>query len=246
MHLCDVIHLYMRHGSFMCATWLMYICDVTHSNMRHDSFRYATWLIYHVQHRLSVRATWRIHGCDTSHSYMRHDSFTRVPWLIHTIHSHVWHDSFIMWHVQHRLSVRATWHIHGCDPSHVYMRHDSFTSVPWLIHTCAMTNSHDSLTHMTWFVHTCTMTHSHDSFTRVTVNSVVESGAAKPHVSFVCAHAAGPYASCQHIMSTHALCQQIQCPAPPMCPLTAGTWVVQKISTRPFWSGGNQKTNRVV
>jgi len=45
----DMVHTYVWHVSFICATWFIYMYDnMTHSCscVRHDSWRCATWLIY--------------------------------------------------------------------------------------------------------------------------------------------------------------------------------------------------------
>jgi len=47
--------------------------------------------------------------------------------------------------------------------NHIYMWHDSFIHVTWLIHTCDMTHSymwHDSFIRVTWLTHVCDMPHS--------------------------------------------------------------------------------------
>jgi len=43
IHMCDMTHSYVCHGSFICAAWLIHMCDMTHSYVRHDSFICATW-----------------------------------------------------------------------------------------------------------------------------------------------------------------------------------------------------------
>ena len=57
MHMCDMTSSYVRHDSFICATWLIHMCDMTHSYLWHDSFICATWLI---------------HMCDMTHSCVWH------------------------------------------------------------------------------------------------------------------------------------------------------------------------------
>jgi len=61
-------HSYVRHDSFICATWPIHMCDMTHSYVRHDAF---------------ICATWPIHMCDMMHSYGRHDSFICAMWPMH-------------------------------------------------------------------------------------------------------------------------------------------------------------------
>ena len=51
----DMTHSYVRHGSFVCATWLIHMCDMTHSYVRHDSFMCVSWLN---------------HVCAMTHSYV--------------------------------------------------------------------------------------------------------------------------------------------------------------------------------
>jgi len=51
-----------------------------------------------------------------------------------------------------------------CAVTHLYVCHDSFICVPWLIHMCAMTHSyvcHDSFICVPWLIHMCAMTHSY-------------------------------------------------------------------------------------
>jgi len=90
-----------------------------------------------------------------------------VTWLIHMrviTHSHVWHDGFlvvrsplahlrvVMW-----LSIYVMW-LFISDAiillDYLYVWHDSFTRVTWLIHMCDMTHSyacHDSFTCVAWW-----------------------------------------------------------------------------------------------
>ena len=89
-------HLYTRHDSFICVTWLIHMCCMT------------------------------IHVCDMTHSYVWRDSsvsmYVPAPtvgqwcksWLVHLCdmtHSHVWHDALMC----------VTWHIHMYDMAHSYV-----------------------------------------------------------------------------------------------------------------------------
>jgi len=54
--------------------------------------------------------------------------------------------------------------------------HDSFTRVPWLIYTCAMTRSHvrhDSFTRVLWLIHTCSFCVCQDSSALMPMFSVL-------------------------------------------------------------------------
>jgi len=132
--------------------------------------------VLRVTHDLSnLDAILFIHVCDVTSPNVRHRSYTRV---------------------KYDLSICATWLIHMCeiwlficvkcvtlsyvrhmtDP--IWMRHDSFLHVIWLIHTCIITHSHVwNLTYMceirriyfydmrhscireTWLIHLCDMSH---------------------------------------------------------------------------------------
>ena len=97
----DLTHMYVRHGTFICVTWLIHMCDMTHSNVWHDPFTCVTWLI---------------HMCDMTHSYVWHDSFTCVTWPIDTC-------DMTHWYLRHDSFVCATWLIHMCAMTHLFMWH---------------------------------------------------------------------------------------------------------------------------
>ena len=73
-------------------------------------------------------------------------------------------------YVWHDSFVCVTWLIRMCDMTHSYVWHDSFICVTWLIRMCDMTHSyvwHDSFIRVTWLIRMCDMTHSyvwHDWF----------------------------------------------------------------------------------
>ena len=74
----DMTHLYLRHDSFIHATWLIHtwlIQDVTHSYKRHDSF---------------MPMTWFLQMCYMTHPYWWRDLFMYDV-------THVWPDWF-PWH----------------------------------------------------------------------------------------------------------------------------------------------------
>jgi len=64
---------YVRHDSFMCATWLNGVYDMTHSYVWYHSHHPPMWTS-----EIIMRATWLIYVCDMTQSYVRHDSFIRV------------------------------------------------------------------------------------------------------------------------------------------------------------------------
>jgi len=68
---CDMTCSYMRHDSFIHATWLVHMHDMTRS---YDSFICVTWLL---------------HMTMCNMTYMRHDSFTCTTWLVHTCDCHI-------------------------------------------------------------------------------------------------------------------------------------------------------------
>ena len=131
MRIWHVAHLYVRHGSSICATWLIHVCDMTHPCVRHDSFICATWLI---------------HMCDMIHSYVRHDSFICPTWLI--CMSYMTHAC-----VQHDLVVCAKWNQKAFLAGNLEEAAALFTNA--LQHTDESSSAGE-----TWLIRKCDMTHS--------------------------------------------------------------------------------------
>jgi len=79
-----------------------------------------------------ISKTWLIHVCNRFSGGV--DSSVRVSFICVTrrihmcdmAHSHVWHDSFNVWH---DAFICGTWLIQRCDVTHSYLRHDSFIYV---------------------------------------------------------------------------------------------------------------------
>jgi len=140
------------------------MCHDTHVNTFFSSQRGKMGL--YVCRDSFICVTWLIHMCAMTLSYMFHDCFIHVPWLIHTCAlSHEWISECIITH----LHVRHT---------HSYMFHDSFIHVPWLIHMCALSHEWISVcivfTSTPWPIRTCAMTDlevCQDSFTRVYIHT---------------------------------------------------------------------------
>ena len=69
----------------------------------------------------------------------------------------------------HDSFICVTWLIRMCDMTHLYVWHYSFRCVTWLIYMCDMTHSyvwHDPFICVIWHIHMCETTHSyvcHDS-----------------------------------------------------------------------------------
>jgi len=136
-----------------------------------------------------------VHKYGVTHSHVWRDSFICVTWLIH-----VWQDPFIcLWRdvcdVTHCETgygsfICVTWPFYICDRPHLYVCHDTFPYVAWLIHAwhdslicmtwlfCVvsfirvtwlvqmwdLTHSYawrDSSVRVTWLIHTCGVTHFH-------------------------------------------------------------------------------------
>jgi len=116
----------VRKDSFMRVTRPIHMRDKTHSDVWHNpSFIRVPWPVYmcHDVFIVTWCVLWLVQACDMiySHSFI-HGSFT---------HTYVWHDSCICvtWLIHIWLIQTETWRI------------DSFIRVPWLIHTCDMTQS---------------------------------------------------------------------------------------------------------
>jgi len=186
VHMCDMTDSYVWRDVFTRAIWLIHMCDMSLSYLRHASCTCATWLIdmcdtilLHVRHSVFICVTERVHhdifACAISILWMR------ARWCIHMCNMmpspiilHMWmHDAFTcaIWHVtcvQYDAFTCAIWCLHPCDMtlsyvrtpylhvSRLYVLHDSFVYVTWLICLCDMTHLsmwHDSFVYVTWRFH---------------------------------------------------------------------------------------------
>ena len=176
VHMGDTIYSYVWHASFISMIRFIHMCDMTHSYVWQQSFICVTGL-------LSLLLLWMA---------PKKYAFTCVIRLIHTcdflIHTYaLTHSRVCDRFVLSNPAVRGAKErfIHSCDDSfirvtHLFVWHDSFIRVTWLIHTC-VTDSfcsylcrliyiRDSFICLTWLKHVYDMTHSyvwHDSFIRV-------------------------------------------------------------------------------
>jgi len=144
LQMCDMTPSDVWHDSCtaggdcaMCACvswWCIHTCAMTHLHVSHNSFTCVLWLI-HTGHGWFIDAFMsRIH---VTHSSVWHDALTCVSRLIHvceTSHSYVWEDSFA--YVSHDSFIYVLCLLHFlCAMTYSHVRHDSFTSAPWLIHS---------------------------------------------------------------------------------------------------------------
>jgi len=143
-HTCELVmsHVWMSHVTHMneaCHTqeWVMSHVGISHVTRMNESCHTYEWVMSHVwTTHLGKPECW-IGWRDMSHS--------RWTWRIPMDMTHLCVTC-----------LRVTWLI--------YMWHDSFLRVTWLIPTCDMTHSyvwHDSFIRVTWLIQMCDMTHSH-------------------------------------------------------------------------------------
>jgi len=70
IRMCDMIHSYVWHDSFIRVTWRIRMCDVTHSYVLLDSIMFVTRLVTYA---------WRTHAYVwRRHTYVWHDSCTHL------------------------------------------------------------------------------------------------------------------------------------------------------------------------
>ena len=158
--MCDMTHSYAWHDSFICVTWLIHTCDMTHSYVWHDSFICDMTHSYMSQEAFTC-VTWLVYMCDMTHSYAWHDSFICVTWLIN-----MWRDSFIyVIRRNHMCDVTSLWlDLSMCSSRKssrvfllmIFLWHDSFICVTWLIHMWR-----DSFIYVIRRNHMCDMIHSY-------------------------------------------------------------------------------------
>jgi len=79
-----------------------------------------------------------------------------------------------------------------CVMTHLYVCHDSFASVPWLICMCTMTHllvCHDSFVRVPWLMCTCTATNTHTHISHMSTDAALDMSVSDlygNHDSFMC------------------------------------------------------------
>jgi len=144
----NIIYIYLlirqppsTHDSFKCATWLIHMCDMTHvdtlmythayMHMYIHSYMYIhTYLIY--THRIFIYSylctstptvkhpenKGLIQMCDMTHLYVRHDS----TYILNDAMTHPLCDiTYSDVGLGRDSSICATWLIHICDTTHIYI-----------------------------------------------------------------------------------------------------------------------------
>ena len=81
IHFCSMSNFCVSHGSYICATWLIYMRDVTHISVRYDLFICVTCM------RTNACVCNMTHA--TQHTSYEHDAITRTSHATpHTSHEH--------------------------------------------------------------------------------------------------------------------------------------------------------------
>ena len=176
-YICDMPHSYvtwpirMWRDSFICdinhsyVTWLIhtwhnpFIQEMTHS--------YVTWIIYiwHVvfTYKMTRAYIYVPHSYiyDTPHTYILQEPLLQVTWHVwmsrvtrmnDSCHTYEWVMSRV-WMSPITLTHGANWRlVHTRDMTRLYVRHDTFTHMAWLIDICDMTHSYIILIHLTVIV----------------------------------------------------------------------------------------------
>jgi len=146
-------HLYVRHDSFICVTWLIQQHDCHVQDVRHKKHRHL-----YVRHDSFVCVTWHIqqHDCHVHdvrhkkhrHLYVRHDSLICATRHIQQHYCHV-HD------VRNKNTVTCM-----CDVTHSYVWRDTFICVHWISCTRCTTQKTPPLVCVTWLIRMCDAKHS--------------------------------------------------------------------------------------
>jgi len=108
-HACDTTLSYLRHGSFVCVTWLFRICDMTLLYMWYDSF---------------INVPWLFRICEKTLSCRRHDSFIYLTWLFRVRDMISPRQSPFTVRAQpllHLQTLGVIWLTHACDMSLLYV-----------------------------------------------------------------------------------------------------------------------------
>ena len=153
IHMCDVTH------SYVCVTWLIHTCAVTHSYVWCNSFICVPWVKYVLR---CVAVCCSVLQCvAVCCSVLQCVAVCCiVTWLILHEETDPLHTNSSTKTPSPSLMQR-TWLIHMCEPTHSYVRHDSYTWDTTLLYTnelCRVTRHRDMPHSYVW----------HDSFICVT------------------------------------------------------------------------------
>jgi len=105
MHMCDMIHSYVWHDSFICVTWTIHMCGMTRSWVRHTSEQDSNTMQHtymELQHaaihcNTLQHSEYVTHLQRTCHTYERHVTlFKCVTHMNESCHTYEW----VMSHVR--------------------------------------------------------------------------------------------------------------------------------------------------
>jgi len=133
IHICDLSHSCVWPASLMCVTSTVHICDMTHSCVPR----------YHWQQQLYKGTSANVHMC--------HDLVICLPGPVH------------MWDLPDSYAwvMCVPWFTEMGDLPHVYVRHDLFIYVTWLIDTHWAVIGSNSYRSAQVQMCMCVMTHSY-------------------------------------------------------------------------------------
>jgi len=135
IHVGDTSHLYVWHKSFICVTGQIYMCDMTHSRQGIAGCGVCVPL----PSRMGFLG---IHVGDMSHLYLWHDSFVCVTWHISTCNmTHSRQGSAGCGACAQMPTRTSSCGISASDMKYLYLWHEPFISVTWLIYMCNITHS---------------------------------------------------------------------------------------------------------
>jgi len=174
-------NIWMSHVTLMnasCHTYGWVMSHIWMSHVTHESCHTYEWVMSHVTHmHMGHESSCHTYGWARirflsqkdyeSHRDMRQDCFGCTTWIeyerveVSFAKEPYKRADILQKRPSHVTRMYAS--CRTCDMTHVYVWHDSFIHVTWLIHMCDMTHSymwHDSYVCVTWIIRTCDMTHA--------------------------------------------------------------------------------------
>jgi len=138
IHMRDMLHSHLGHGSFVCVTWLLCVYDMTPLCVWHDSCVCVAWILCVWDMTpcvcLMIHRMWNILSshCNTLQHTATH---CNMPLFLHSIEA------------QHIVFTRVTWLLlcvcnltsRTRDMTHAYVWSDLFICVARCVHMCDMT-----------------------------------------------------------------------------------------------------------
>jgi len=142
--MCDMTHWYLRHDSFICATWLIHMRDMTRS------YQLCNWSLSVERHDTHTNDCWSV--------YEWHDSLICATWLLHI---NVAVDLLLLWVTTH---IQASYESSPpCNTRHATSKRRQLITLICVTSICLISHLNGSYKYLIWDIHMYHVTVAQDT-----------------------------------------------------------------------------------